>query len=202
MYIKFAKITSRIDIVPAVDFLKLKNYGPIKEKEFKFSDNLNIITGKNGTGKSAVLQTLYGSFTGGREDKHFITDKSSIDIKLAGGRLYTEGRAYLDMMEFIEEEELSGHDGSTKKNLMPLSEYETFIQTRFFDYFNSLKGDYCLLIDDFGCALDKKKREAATEKLLATRGQVIVTVNERSVNEIPLKNRDKKFTMDAEIRKR
>lgn len=205
MNIRFKHNMTRIDIVPAIDFLKLKNYGPIKEKEFRFSDNLNIITGESGTGKTAVLTALYDFLAGGLDDNYFMTDNSSIDIKLAGGWLHTEGEAYLDMLEFIANDELSGvprYEGTVKKKVIPGSLYNTFMNIGFLDYFNSLVGDYCLLIDDFGSIMDKENREEATEKLLTTRGQIIITAAEEIAKNIPRKNGDKKFTMDTEVRKR
>lgn len=44
--------------IPAIRALKIRNYGPIKKADLNFKKGVNVIVGKNGSGKSAVVNAI------------------------------------------------------------------------------------------------------------------------------------------------
>lgn len=51
-------MTIKIITVPAIKRLRVSNVGPIHTAELNFSPRVNFITGRNGTGKSTILNAL------------------------------------------------------------------------------------------------------------------------------------------------
>ena len=49
--------------------LNIHSYGKIKDKEIKFGDNINIIFGKNESGKSTIMHYIVNSFYGTSKNK-------------------------------------------------------------------------------------------------------------------------------------
>ena len=53
-----------------INKLKINAYGKLKEKEIEFKNNINIIYGKNETGKSTLLNFITNSFYGISKNKN------------------------------------------------------------------------------------------------------------------------------------
>lgn len=47
-----------IAITPAIKALKIRNYGPIKKADLNFKKGINVIVGKQASGKSAVVNAI------------------------------------------------------------------------------------------------------------------------------------------------
>ena len=47
-----------------INKIKINSYGKLKEKEIKLKDEINIIYGKNESGKSTLLNFIVNSFYG------------------------------------------------------------------------------------------------------------------------------------------
>ena len=52
-----------------IQHLNIHSYGKIKDKEIKFGDNINIIFGKNESGKSTIMHYIVNSFYGTSKNK-------------------------------------------------------------------------------------------------------------------------------------
>ena len=52
-----------------INKLKINSYGKLKNKEIEFSDNINIVYGKNESGKSTLLKFIQNSFYGISKNK-------------------------------------------------------------------------------------------------------------------------------------
>ena len=46
-----------------INKIKINSYGKIKNKEIKLNNNLNIIYGKNESGKSTILNFIFKNYT-------------------------------------------------------------------------------------------------------------------------------------------
>ena len=53
-----------------IDFLKINNFGKIENKEINFKKNINLIYGKNETGKSTMLKFIFSIFYGASKNKN------------------------------------------------------------------------------------------------------------------------------------
>ena len=53
-----------------INKLKINSYGKLKEKEIEFGDHINIVYGKNETGKSTLLNYITSSFYGISKNKN------------------------------------------------------------------------------------------------------------------------------------
>ena len=47
-----------------INKIKINSYGKLKEKEIKLKDGINIIYGKNESGKSTILEAIHVALTG------------------------------------------------------------------------------------------------------------------------------------------
>ena len=52
-----------------INKIKINSYGKLKEKEIKLKDGINIIYGKNESGKSTLLNFIVNSFYGISKNK-------------------------------------------------------------------------------------------------------------------------------------
>ena len=52
-----------------INKLKINSYGKLKNKEIEFKDNINIVYGKNESGKSTLLKFIQNSFYGISKNK-------------------------------------------------------------------------------------------------------------------------------------
>ena len=59
-----------------LDLLKIENFAIIKKSEINFSDNLNVISGETGSGKSIIMKAIK-FVLGSRSDKTIIRDGSN-----------------------------------------------------------------------------------------------------------------------------
>lgn len=86
--------------IPPIEQITLKELGRFntkmgyKEVILKFTAGLNVITGKNGSGKTSIVESiplcLYGSFPDARQVGQMVNKESRIDL-LAGGITYSRG---------------------------------------------------------------------------------------------------------------
>ena len=191
-------------IVPEIQSLKVKNFGVFKDKVFNFSNRLNVITGPNGTGKTTILTAIRYILKGIPEDKRFMNKKSKLEINLNRNILSADGKKYLYFLNKLKAEEVKGtfeYDQPVKKSTLALGDYRLFKLTELLDYYDSLAGNYALLIDDFCTRLDKEKREKVIEKLEGIRKQVIVATPHSIEKEIPERQGDKKITLEYDGQK-
>ena len=52
-----------------INKIKINSYGKIKDKEIKLNNNLNIIYGKNESGKSTILNFIFNILYGTQKNK-------------------------------------------------------------------------------------------------------------------------------------
>ena len=53
-----------------INKLKINSYGKLKEKQIEFGNHINIISGKNESGKSTLLNFIKDSFYGISKNKN------------------------------------------------------------------------------------------------------------------------------------
>lgn len=53
-----------------IDYLKINGFGKLENKEIEFGNNINLIVGKNETGKSTLLKCILGMFYGLSKNKN------------------------------------------------------------------------------------------------------------------------------------
>ena len=87
--------------------LNIHSYGKIKDKEIKFGDNINIIFGKNESGKSTIMHYIVNSFYGTSKNKKVKNYQIMINIFHGQGHDFSGRISYkLDngenILKFIE----------------------------------------------------------------------------------------------------
>src|SRR6266487_4920107 len=85
--------------------LSIQNYAIIDELEIDFSDNLNVITGETGAGKSIIVGAL-GLILGERADSNVLVNKEKKCF--VEGVFETKGKK--EIKRFLEESELDSND--------------------------------------------------------------------------------------------
>jgi predicted ATP-dependent endonuclease of OLD family len=103
-----------------IESLYIKNIKALKDFNISFNNDVNVLIGENGLGKTTILETIYSIITA---DKAFLEDKSSEDSKLKV--LFTEDELgsvnkfirRLNKKEFKNEEDIVVNDHEIKKEL-------------------------------------------------------------------------------------
>lgn len=63
MFIELVIITTDIQIIPKVEKILIEDFGVIKKADINFSPGLNIIIGKNATGKTTFIRYLTETYS-------------------------------------------------------------------------------------------------------------------------------------------
>ncbi|NNE98429.1 MAG: DNA repair protein RecN [Pyrinomonadaceae bacterium] len=71
--LKYTKFKSKNDVIFVLSLLKIKNIALIEELSIEFGDNLNLLTGETGSGKSIIVDSL-GALTGERVSSDLIKE--------------------------------------------------------------------------------------------------------------------------------
>ena len=87
--------------------LYLKNFRNYEEEVFSFCDDINVIYGKNGQGKTNVLEALYffvngRSYRASKEKEVIKKDKEKLEIKIS---FESNGRDMVSEIEIKENKE-------------------------------------------------------------------------------------------------
>lgn len=178
-----------IAITPAIKALKIRNYGPIKKADLMFKKGINVIVGKNGSGKSAVINAItsalckhpqiYKKTNGSKKD-------AEIEIWLYSSNFKVMPEKQVDFYkELVIKRRLPNgqkleiakwHDMSYEDIKKTLSAGDRVFLEIEEQLINCNKGDAIILDDGFNL-LDAEYREAAAKLLVKSGLQVIITTS-------------------------
>ena len=72
-----------------INRIKINSYGKLKEKEIELQDGINLIYGKNESGKSTLLRFISNTFYGiskNKRVKEYCKIRKSLEIKGVNGK--------------------------------------------------------------------------------------------------------------------
>jgi len=176
-----------IAITPAIRTLKIRNYGPIKKADLNFKKGVNVIVGKGGSGKSAVVNAITSALC-----KHPLIYKKTngskndfeIELELYSRKIKVMPEKQVDYYkEIIEKRRLPSGQKFRRYEGMPYEDIKQSMAASDKDFLdiaeqlvNCNKEDAIILDDGFNM-LDAKYREAAAQLLVKSGLQVIITTS-------------------------
>ncbi|MBU2638380.1 MAG: ATP-binding protein [Nanoarchaeota archaeon] len=186
-----------IATTPAIKALKIRNYGPIKKADFEFKKGVNVIVGKGGTGKSAVVNAItsalckhpliYKKTNGSKKDFEIELELYSRKIKVMPEKQADFYKELLIKRRLPNERKLGilrWHDTSYEDIKQSLGGGDIALLEIAEQLVNYNKEDAIILDDEFNL-LDAEHREAAAKLLVKSKMQVIITTT--SMNWMPFK---------------
>lgn len=110
-----------------VESLKLENIRTYKKKEFRFEEGLNVIVGKNGSGKTTAIESIaffaFGSFASVKNDFWAVRKGEEVGRIEIGSGGYNPSAAFAQGKKIIK----------IKDKQIPLSELIGFVKVIFFN---------------------------------------------------------------------
>lgn len=166
--------------------LKVNNFGKIKNKEIEFKDGINIVYGKNESGKSTLLKFIMGMFYGLSKNKNgkFISDmerytpweggefSGKIEYKLDNGEKYEVFREFKKKNPIIYNENLE--DISNTFNI------DKVTGNKFF--YDQTKVDEELFTSSIVAMQDEVKLEEKEQKTLVQKMSNMISTGEDNLS--------------------
>ncbi len=149
-----------IRIVPAIKRLSLRNIGVWKDLQVEFSDQINVITGENGTGKTTILDSILSRECELLASRYLDNNYGSIEIE------FFETLSEIVLDEYPKDVNYQRY-ATGEKYLSDLKES-----------IGRTSRGAGLLLDDFGSRLDMEKRGIAVSMLTESKCQVVCVVHQ------------------------
>lgn len=179
-----------IAITPAIKTLKIRNYGPIKKADLNFKKGVNVIVGKGGSGKSAVVNAItsalckhpliYKRTNGSKKDAEIEIWLYSSSFKVRPEKQVDYYKELLIKRRMPNGQKLGmlrWHDMSYEEIKKALSAGDKVFLEIAEQLVNCSKEDAIILDDEFNL-LDAEHREAAAKLLVNSKRQIILTITD------------------------